>query len=99
MLLYDTKVAPQPGTRVFLARRGISFRPRTSTSARWNREQRLREDQRAATYAGAGSGRRDGDYGIGRDLPLFRGIAARSPMFGRGALGKALVEMWQRGWN
>jgi hypothetical protein len=53
--------------------------------------------QSVAAAANPGTGRRHGPHRIDRDLPLFRGAeSGTGAVRHHGALGKALVEMWQR---
>ena len=98
MMLYDTKVAPNPRrVRVFLAEKGISV-PTTNVDLG-------KMEQREAGYSKINPLQRtpslvlDDGTVITESVAICRYFDEIQPepnLFGKGALGKALVEMWQR---
>jgi glutathione S-transferase len=98
MMLYDTKVAPNPRrVRIFLAEKGISV-PTTNVDLG-------KMEQRADGYSKINPLQRtpslvlDDGTVITESVAICRYFDEIQPepnLFGRGALGKALVEMWQR---
>ena len=98
MMLYDTKVAPNPRrVRIFLAEKGISV-PTTNVDLG-------KMEHRADGYSKINALQRtpslilDDGTVITESVAICRYFDEIQPepnLFGRGALGKALVEMWQR---
>lgn len=98
MLLYDTKVAPNPRrVRIFLAEKGISV-PTTNVDLG-------KMEQKSDDYARVNALQRtpalvlDDGTVITESVAIcryFEETQPEPPLFGRSALGKALVEMWQR---
>ncbi len=98
MLLYDTKVAPNPRrVRIFLAEKGIEV-PTTNVDLG-------KMEQKSDAYAKINALQRtpalvlDDGTVITESVAICRYFEELQPepaLFGRGALGKALVEMWQR---
>ena len=98
MLLYDTKVAPNPRrVRIFLAEKGIEV-PTTNVDLG-------KMEQKSDAYAKVNALQRtpalvlDDGTVITESVAICRYFEELQPepaLFGRGALGKALVEMWQR---
>lgn len=98
MKLYDTQVAPNPRrVRVFLAEKGISV-PRVPVDLG-------RLEQRAPDYAAKNPLQRTPALELDDGMVITESIAIcryfeelhpDPPLFGTGALERAVVEMWQR---
>jgi glutathione S-transferase len=98
MMLYDTKVAPNPRrVRIFLAEKGIEVPTTQVDLGRMEHKQegysRLNPLQRTPTLV------LDDGTVIAESIAICRYFDEIHPepnLFGQGAVGKALVEMWQR---
>lgn len=98
MLLYDTKVAPNPRrVRIFLAEKGVSV-PTVNVDLG-------KMEHRSDTYSRVNALQRtpslvlDDGTVITESVAIcryFEEIHPEPPLFGVGAVGKATVEMWQR---
>lgn len=98
MLLYDTKVAPNPRrVRIFLAEKGVTV-PTTNVDLG-------KMEHRSDAYSRVNALQRtpslvlDDGTTIAKSVAIcryFEELHPEPPLFGVGALGKAMVEMWQR---
>lgn len=98
MKLYDTKVAPNPRrVRIFLAEKGIAV-PTVQVDL-------AKAEQKNADYEQINPLRRTPSLVFDDGTVLTESVAIcryfeetnpNPPLFGEGALGKAIVEMWQR---
>jgi glutathione S-transferase len=98
MILYDCKPAPNPRrTRIFLAEKGISV-PTVQVDM-------MKSEHKTAAYTAINPLQRmpalvlDDNTVITESLAIcryFEALQPDPPLFGRGALQSALVEMWNR---
>ncbi len=98
MLLYDTKVAPNPRrVRIFLAEKRISVPTREIDLGKMEHKNpdyaEVNELQRTPTLVLDDGTRIAESVAICR---YFEETQPEPPLFGRGAVGRALTEMWQR---
>ena len=80
MKLYDSRPRAQSAAvRIFLAEKGITVpTEQVDMMTGAHKTPEYTRHQSAAAHAGAGARRRHRHHGVDRDLPLFRGAAART---------------------